>query len=368
MFSPVNEKSEKDKPSRASANETPGRGGISLPAPAVQMKNDIPVNNDKGPEHEADIMENSSLDVHHSQPGIAHNNQAVAGSAALNLHHHPGTSIVQRQPAATPVVQRVSLETLTEVVKLLGLKIAENSVPVMVAAIAGAIGLSYGVTWGILSAGIAGAATVLLQKLMQAKQEVKADDKPEVKTDISGIRKTGDAFTDEISAADKNTTTLNLLKPVFPNNWSSDIFLRFKSLNTLIINNTQTATPPKDKLAGLLQLPLKRLELIRAEFMDEACYVNLGKMRGLDSLSLARTITKEKSPGKSTTVSSSDGTRELRNVTELAGGVLGALKELMENGLKELDLRWCSALTGENKEALKAIAEQHKVALVLSEK
>lgn len=362
MFSPVNEKSEVVKQSRASANETPGRGGISLPAPAVQMKNDAAPNNDTGLEHEADV----TPDVDHSG---AHNNQAVASSPALDIHHRqPNTVIVQRQPVSSPVVQRVSLETLTEVVKLLGLKISENSVPVIVATIAGAVGLSYSVTWGILSAGISLVATALLQKLIQAKQEVKAEDKPEVKTDISGIRKTGDAFTDEISAADKNTTTLNLLKPVFPNNWSSDIFLRFKSLNTLIINNTQTATPPKDKLASLLQLPLKRLELIRAEFMDEACYINLGKMRGLDSLSLARTITKEKSPGESTTVSSSDGTRELRNVTELAGGVLGALKELMENGLKTLDLRWCSALTDENKRALKAIAEQHKVGLALPEK
>ncbi|HEY8957307.1 hypothetical protein [Chitinophaga sp.] len=356
MFSPVNEKSEADKQSRASANETPGRGGISLPAPAVQMKNDTAVNNDKGLEHEADIMGNNAPDVYHS-------------SGALHLHPpQPDTATVQRQPVANPVVQRVSLETLTEIVKLLGLKIAENSVPAIVATIAGAVGLSYSVTWGILSAGIGWVATALLQKLMQAKQEAKADDKPEVKTDISGIRKTGDSFTDEISTADKNTTTLNLIKPVFPDNWSSDIFLRFKSLNTLIINNTQTATPPKDRLAGLLQLPLKRLELIRAEFMDEACYSNLGKMRGLDNLSLARTITKEKSPGASTTVSSSDGKRELRNVTELAGEVLGALKSLMENGLKTLDLRWCSALTDENKKALKELAERHKVALTLTEK
>lgn len=344
MFSPVNEKNKSEIPSRAMANDMHSGGGISLPAPPLQLRRGVAVNDDKGLEHEADVMGNKARDFHHGQSD---------------------SPVVQQKPIANPVVQRVSMETLMEVAKFLGLTISENpTTAVIVGAIAAAIGLSYSITFGLLSAGLGLTGMALYQKLIQAKPE-----NQEVKTDVTGLRKTAGGFVDEISSADKNTTVLNLIKPIFPNDWSSDVLLRFRSLNTLIINNPASGTPPpKDKLSALGTLPLKHLELIRAEFMDEACYQTLGKMRSLQYLSLARTITSEKSPGEATTTSSSDGKRELRKVTVLAGGVMNALKDLMENGVKTLDLRWCSALTEENKAALKEIAAQHKVDLMLSEK
>ncbi|MDR6565623.1 hypothetical protein [Chitinophaga ginsengisegetis] len=341
MFSPVNEKNKAESPSRAMANDMHSSGGISLPAPPLQLRQNVAVNNNKGLEHEADVMGNKAQDFHHSLPN---------------------SPVAQQKAVANPVVQRVSIDTLMEVAKLLGLKISENpTTVVIVGAIASAIGLSYGITWGLLSAGLGLTAVALYQKLMQAK--------PEIKTDVSGLKKTPEGFVDEISSADKNTTNLNLIKPAFPNGWSSDLLLRFGSLNTLTINNPRSGTPPPmDRFSALLKLPIKNLELIRAEFMDEACYQTIGKMRSLQYLSLARTITSEKSPGEATTTTASDGQRELRKVTVLAGGVMSALKDLMENGLKTLDLRWCSALTEENKAALKEIALQHKVTLMLSEK
>lgn len=341
MFSPVNEKNKAEKPSRAIANDMHSGGGISLPAPPLQLRQGVAVNDDKGLEHEADVMGNSARDFHHGQPD---------------------SPVVQQKTIANPVVQRVSMDTLMEVAKFLGLTISENpTTTIIVGAIAAAIGLSYSITFGLLSAGLGLTGMALYQKLMQAK--------PEITTEVKGLRKTGDDFISEISSADKNTTILNLVKPIFPNGWSSNVLTRFGSLNTLIFNNPASGTPPpSDKFSALLKLPLKHLELIRAEFMDEACYQTLGKMRSLQYLSLARTITSEKSPGEATTTTSSDGKRELRKVTVLAGGVMNALKTLMENGLKTLDLRWCSALTEENKAALKEIAAQHKVDLMLSEK
>lgn len=112
-----------------------------------------------------------------------------------------------------------------------------------------------------------------------------------------------------------------------------------------------------DSLYALSKIAsLRTLNLVRTDFVNEGrCYEVLARMTQLDRLSLQRTITSEKAPGKSVMVATSDG-REVRRVIELDPVVMESLIALIRHGnLKTLTLTSCTALNANDVKVLRSI-------------
>jgi hypothetical protein len=167
----------------------------------------------------------------------------------------------------------------------------------------------------------------------------------------------------------RTASEADLTNCTFPADWA-DVFAGNPNIRKLTIYSPKGG-PPADRLAGLVgKQSLQELELVRAEFMDAACYANLGNMLQLRRLILNRTITKEKSPGDAqmTNVANPDEKERLiREVTNLDPAVMQALLSLIAGGrLRTLELKWCTALTERDRATITASAERHGVGVVFA--
>ncbi|WCM87199.1 hypothetical protein [Acidovorax sp. NCPPB 3576] len=147
----------------------------------------------------------------------------------------------------------------------------------------------------------------------------------------------------------------------FPASWDSrKLFENAGALQYLSFNGGHAFTL-SDDFQGLSKLPrLQTLHLHRAEFMNGGggeAYRNLAAMHQLRDLSLDRTITLEKAPGPSTLRETADG-RQIRQVAAMEPVVVDSLVDLIGHGtLRTLSLRWCSALSPQDRERLTTAAK-----------
>jgi hypothetical protein len=126
--------------------------------------------------------------------------------------------------------------------------------------------------------------------------------------------------------------SLVLVKCRYPEDWNDATFGLLTDLRKLVFYGGNRAPLPGFLLDRLPDNPsLRILELIMADFLHHRdCYENLGRMRQLTILNLARTMTLEKTPVLS-------GAREL---------MMKALTTLITQGdLIELNLAWCTVFT-----------------------
>ncbi|AGC42276.1 hypothetical protein MYSTI_00927 [Myxococcus stipitatus DSM 14675] len=121
--------------------------------------------------------------------------------------------------------------------------------------------------------------------------------------------------------------SLCLLKCGYPENWDDFTLSLLPRLRKLVFYGAHASAAPGFMLDGLRRITtLRILEFIMADFLHhEDCYESLGQMYQLTTLSLARTLTREKSAGWEREVA------------------MNVLKRLIKHGdLVELNLAWCS--------------------------
>jgi hypothetical protein len=176
--------------------------------------------------------------------------------------------------------------------------------------------------------------------------------------EVQGNRKTAAQMTSilEQLSTQRNIDRISFQNCTFPGGWGTGAFSRLANLSYLQIYSPKGPSP-QDGLSGLIGLTnLKSLDLTRAEFMDANCYRDLGAMVQIEHLILDRTITEEKSPGTATMELTEDN-RSIRKVTQLDPSVMNALVALLNGGsLKTLSLRWCTALSQDDKQTLQQLA------------
>jgi hypothetical protein len=174
---------------------------------------------------------------------------------------------------------------------------------------------------------------------------------------------TGDSLSDIGQAP--QLQKLELQNCTFPEDGWDNHINNLKGLDYLSVYSPRGGAP-HDNFAGLKDLPnLKTLRLVRCEFLNGDCYQNLGELPNLTHLDMTRTITSEKSPGESETLSLQEGdrNREIRQVTELDPRVMDSLHSLMQKSLKTLDIDACSALKDSHRATLHEWGEQYGCAI-----
>jgi hypothetical protein len=150
---------------------------------------------------------------------------------------------------------------------------------------------------------------------------------------------------------------LTLMHCSFAGPMSSEAFAGMALQNLVIYSPAAFAM--SDGLRALARMEsLRSLQLVRADFVNHEaapCYAALSRMTQLEYLSLERTITREKAPGRSTDVEVGPG-HVVRQVTELDPIVMESLERLLRRGnLKTLNLKYCTALSEEQVDYLRSI-------------